>query len=97
MAPKQGNKYSLYFQKGKKKDLRAEHDSFIKRLEKVILTPWSQSLIASFWAYWVCRELSGVGRIQSSEVLHLSAVAEVWVTASSISNLVDFPPHTLKI
>lgn len=39
MAPKQGNNYVLYFQKGKKKDLRAEHDSSVKNLEKLILTP----------------------------------------------------------
>lgn len=39
MAPKQGSEYALYFQKGKKKELRAEHDSSIKTLGKLILTP----------------------------------------------------------
>lgn len=39
MAPKQGNKYVLYFQKGKKTDLRAEHESSVKNVENSVITP----------------------------------------------------------
>lgn len=87
----------LCVQKGKNKDLRADHDSYLKNLEKLILTP-----LVTVTDCWFLGSL-GVQRskqcchIQSYEVLHCSAVAEVWVTAPRISDLADFPPHTLNI
>lgn len=38
MAPKQGDKQALCIQNGKKTDLRADHDYYLKNLEKLILT-----------------------------------------------------------
>lgn len=82
MVPKQGNKWALCIQKGKKKYFRGNHDSSLENLEKLILTPLvTVSDFSGFWLYWACREASSVGRIQSYGVLHCRAVTELWVIA----------------
>lgn len=74
-----------------------EHNSSIKSLEKLIITPLVTVLDCQLRGSLSVQGASGDGCIQRWQVLHLSAQSEVWIAASSASDLPDFPAHALKI